>query len=168
MRELIYTYYRRKNMQETFMQRAIELSIENVKTGHGGPFGAVIVKSGVIIAQGVNSVTATHDPTAHAEIVAIRAACTTLNKHTLTGCEIYTSCEPCPMCLGAIYWAHIAAIFYANTKADAAAIGFDDARIYQQIALEPAQRTIPTQQYMHEPALEAFTLWRETQNKKTY
>jgi guanine deaminase len=155
-------------MNESFMRRAIELSIENVKTGHGGPFGAIIAKNDTIIAQGVNSVTATNDPTAHAEITAIRAACTQLHSHILKGCQIYTSCEPCPMCLSAIYWAHVDEIFYANTKEDAAAIGFDDACLYEQLALEPAHRSIQAHQIMHENALEAFKLWHTTKNKHPY
>ena len=117
--------------KEDFMRKAIELSIENVKNG-GGPFGAVIVKDGEIVATGVNRVTANHDPTAHAEVSAIRAACQKLGTFDLSGCEIYTSCEPCPMCLGAIYWAHLDKIYYGNNKTDAARIGFDDSFIYDE------------------------------------
>jgi tRNA(Arg) A34 adenosine deaminase TadA len=155
-------------MHKKFMQQAIELSIENVSNGYGGPFATLIIKNNTIIAQGVNSVTATHDPTAHAEIVAIRAACKKLQTHTLFGCEIYTTCEPCPMCLGAIYWAHLNAIFYANTQSDAAHIGFDDQRIYKEFSLNPSQRSIPTQQLMHEEALAAFDLWKKTRSKIHY
>lgn len=122
--------------KKDFMRKAIALSIENVKNG-GGPFGAVIVKDNEIIATGVNRVTANHDPTAHAEVSAIRAACEKLNTFDLSGCEIYTSCEPCPMCLGAIYWAHLDKIYYGNNKHDAADIGFDDSFIYDELALTP-------------------------------
>lgn len=127
-------------MEKTdIMRKAIALSIENVKNG-GGPFGAVIVKDGKIIAHGVNRVTANNDPTAHAEISAIRAACEKLHTFDLSGCEIYTSCEPCPMCLGAIYWAHLDKIYYGNNKHDAADIGFDDSFIYNEMALKPEKR----------------------------
>ena len=125
--------------KKDFMRKAIALSIENVKNG-GGPFGAVIVKDNEIIATGVNRVTANHDPTAHAEVSAIRAACEKLNTFDLSGCEIYTSCEPCPMCLGAIYWAHLDKIYYGNNKHDAADIGFDDSFIYDELALTPENR----------------------------
>ena len=128
------------------MREAIRLSVENVETKAGGPFGAVVVKDGKIIARGVNQVTATNDPTAHAEVVAIRNACKTLNTFQLDGCEIYTSCEPCPMCLGAIYWARPAKLFYANSKTDAAGINFDDQFIYEEIAKPIAQRKLFTQQ----------------------
>jgi len=147
------------------MQEAINLSIENVKSGNGGPFGAVVVKDGVIIARGANSVTSTNDPTAHAEVVAIRNACKELGSFQLDGCEIYTSCEPCPMCLGAIYWARPDKMYYANTKADAAEIAFDDQFIYDEIEIPVENRKLVTEQMMREEALEAFRLW-ETSNKK--
>ena len=149
------------------MARAIQLSIDNVRSG-GGPFGAVIVKNGGIIAEGVNRVTATNDPTAHAEVVAIRAACAKLGVFELNDCEIYTSCEPCPMCLGAIYWARLARIYFANVAADAAEFGFDDSFIYRELRLALGQRSIPTTQMMREPALAAFRAWQEKSNKTPY
>ena len=155
-------------MHSKFMLRAIELSIENVQKGIGGPFGTVIVKDSNIIAEGSNLVTATNDPTAHAEMVAIRNACKKLNSFQLNDCELYTSCEPCPMCFGAIYWARPKAIYFANTKDDAAAIGFDDSFIYQQLMLDYAQRKIPMQQLMHEQAMQAFSLWKKKKDKITY
>jgi tRNA(Arg) A34 adenosine deaminase TadA len=156
-------------MSNTFMARAIELSIENVKLG-GGPFAAVIVKEGKIVAEGVNSVTVENDPTAHAEIMAIRAACRALRTFELTGCEMYSSCEPCPMCLGAIYWARPVRVFFANAAADAAEAGFDDAFIYDEIQLSHAQRKIPAIQLtsMREPALAAFRAWQQKNDKTQY
>src|SRR5574344_919865 len=127
--------------KEDFMREAIRLSIENVKNG-GGPFGAIIVKGGKIVATGVNRVTANNDPTAHAEVSAIRAACNKLNTFDLSGCDIYTSCEPCPMCLGAIYWAHLDTIYYGNNKNDAEDIGFGDAFIYKELALPMVERKL--------------------------
>src|SRR5215467_6929352 len=126
-------------MDQSFMARAIELSIENVRSDRGGPFGAVIVKDGSIIAEGTNQVTSTHDPTAHAEVIAIRQACRNLSVFQLYRCEIYTSCEPCPMCLGAIYWAHLSRIYFANTAADAAEIGFDDSILYSELKRSHSQ-----------------------------
>ncbi len=155
-------------MDNPFMARAIQLSIENVHSGRGGPFGAVIVKDGNIIAEGANQVTSTKDPTAHAEILAIRAACAKLGAFELPDCEIYTSCEPCPMCLGAIYWARLSRVYFANAAADAASIGFDDSLIYREIALPLAQRTIPMNQMMRERALAAFRAWQEKPNKIVY
>lgn len=155
-------------MKKQFMRQAIDLSIENVKTGKGGPFGALIVKNGQIIATGSNSVTARNDPTAHAEIVAIRNACTALNSFQLTDCELYSSCEPCPMCLGAIYWARPKIVYYANSAQDAADIDFDDSFIYEQIALPHQQRCIQFVQTMREEGLEAFDLWEKTRDKKKY
>jgi tRNA(Arg) A34 adenosine deaminase TadA len=156
------------NVENEFMQEAIQLSIENVTQGKGGPFGAVVVKDGKIIARGANSVTTNNDPTAHAEVMAIREACKILNTFQLTGCEIYTSCEPCPMCLGAIYWARPDKLFYANTKQDAAAIEFDDNFIYDEIAKPIHQRKLFTQQLMREQALKAFNKWSESQIKMEY
>lgn len=150
------------------MQEAINLSIENVKSGNGGPFGAVIVKDGKIIARGANSVTSTNDPTAHAEVVAIRNACKTLGSFQLDGCEIYTSCEPCPMCLGAIYWARPDKMYYANTKADAAEIAFDDQFIYDEIEIPVENRKLVTEQMMRDEALEAFRLWADSNKKIEY
>jgi guanine deaminase len=155
-------------MHEQFMQRAVDLSRENVLSHTGGPFGAVIVKNGIIIAEGVNRVTATHDPTAHAEVMAIRAACQKLGSMHLEGCLIYTSCEPCPMCLGAIYWAHIKTIYCANLRADAAAIGFDDSLIYNEIALYPEKRSIPMYRLVSASAKDVFKLWMESNKKITY
>ena len=154
--------------QSEFMQEAIQLSIENVKSGKGGPFGAVIVKDGKIIAHGANSVTLTNDPTAHAEVVAIRNACKALGSFQLDGCEIYTSCEPCPMCLGAIYWARPDRMYFANTKKDAADINFDDQFIYEELALPYHSRKLETIQMMNEEALEAFKLWSENSSKIKY
>lgn len=154
--------------QENHMQEAIRLSIENVRSGHGGPFGAVIVKDGQVIASGANEVTDSNDPTAHAEVVAIRRACEILGSFQLEGCEIYCSCEPCPMCLGAIYWARPAKVFYANTKKDAAEINFDDDFIYQEIELPVGERKMPTIQIMRNEALEAFELWRKSAIKSKY
>ena len=149
------------------MSRAIELAIENVRSG-GGPFGAVVVKEGKIIAEGANSVTATNDPTAHAEVVAIRRACATLGAFELVECEIYTSCEPCPMCLGAIYWARPARVYFGSTAADASKAGFDDSLIYSEIARPYTNRKIPMQQLMAEAALEAFRAWELQPNKIPY
>lgn len=155
-------------MQENkWMRRAIDLSIENVANG-GGPFGAVIVKDGELVAEGVNRVTANCDPTAHAEVSAIRAACQKVSNFKLDGCEIYTSCEPCPMCLSAIYWAGIRRIYYANTKQDAERIDFGDNFIYDEIAKPYSERSIPAEQMMHEEALEAFRAWEEKTDKTPY
>lgn len=156
------------NSENEFMKEAIQLSIENVTQGKGGPFGAVVVKDGKIIARGANSVTTNNDPTAHAEVMAIREACKILKTFQLTGCEIYTSCEPCPMCLGAIYWARPDKLFYANTKQDAAAIEFDDNFIYDEISKPIHERKLFTQQLMREKALEAFNKWSESQIKMEY
>jgi guanine deaminase len=151
-----------------FMREAIRLSNDNVSKGTGGPFGAVIVKDGKIIAHGTNQVTATNDPTAHAEMVAIRNACKTLNTFQLDGCEIYTSCEPCPMCLGAIYWARPAKLFYANCKEDAASIKFDDQFIYEELAKPVEERKLFTRQILREEALETFRKWAESESKIEY
>ena len=154
--------------QSEFMQEAINLSIENVKSGKGGPFGAVIVKDGKIIARGANGVTSNNDPTAHAEVVAIRNACKELGTFQLDGCEIYTSCEPCPMCLGAIYWARPDRMYFANTKKDAADIQFDDQFIYNELELHFTGRKMETIQMMREEALVAFKLWSESISKIEY
>src|ERR1700737_4143796 len=130
-------------MGNPFMARAIQLSLDNIRSGRGGPFGAVVVKDGTIVAEGTNQVTSTNDPTAHAEVLAIREACKKLHVFELLDCELYTSCEPCPMCLGAIYWARISRIYFANTAEDAAGIGFDDSFIYSELKLPHAQRRIP-------------------------
>ncbi len=151
-----------------FMQEAIRLSIENVTSGQGGPFGAVIVKDGKIIARGANQVTSSNDPTAHAEVVAIRNACKELGSFQLDGCEIYTSCEPCPMCLGAIYWARPDKMYFANTKKDAADIQFDDQFIYEEMEIPYTNRKLETVQMMREEALEAFKIWSDSINKIEY
>lgn len=150
------------------MARAIELAIENARSGRGGPFGAVIGKGGTIISEGTNNVTATNDPTAHAEIVAIRAACAKLGLFQLNGFDLYASCEPCPMCLGAIYWVRPARVYFAGTAADASRVGFDDSFIYRELPLPPQQRSIPMVQMMREQALEAFRVWEEKPNKIPY
>jgi guanine deaminase len=155
-------------MSNPFMARAIELSIEGVETGQGGPFGAVIVREGKIIAEGMNRVTSRNDPTAHAEVLAIRQACEKLGVFELRGCELFTSCEPCPMCLGAIYWARIARIFFANTAEDAAKIGFDDSFIYEELKRPHARRRIPAIQLMREEALAGFAAWKAKNNKIPY
>jgi guanine deaminase len=157
-----------KNDVAKFMRKAIRLSVANVEKAIGGPFGTVIVRDGKVIARGSNSVTATNDPTAHAEIVAIRKACKSLKTYQLTGCEIYTSCEPCPMCLAAIYWARPDKIYYANSKEDAAAINFDDKLIYEEIVKPVADRKIFTQQILRDEALVAFKKWSESPNKIEY
>ena len=154
--------------QKKFMREAIRLSIENVQSGNGGPFGTVIVKNGNIIASGVNKVTQSSDPTAHAEIVAIRSACEKLGTYQLVGCEIYCSCEPCPMCLGAIYWARPDRIYFANTREDAADINFDDNFIYNELDVSISQRKLPTTQLLRDEAQMAFTQWRESTAKTEY
>lgn len=150
------------------MRRAIALASENVRTGGGGPFGAVIVQEGAIIGEGYNTVTRDNDPTAHGEVQAIRAACKALGAFTLKGCEIYTSCEPCPMCLAAIYWARIDRIWFGNTSADAARVAFDDAFLYRELALPLRDRTIPASTFLHEEAKESFQLWLDSANKTPY
>jgi len=154
-----------KLVHEKFMRMAIELSEKNVNQNLGGPFGAVIVKDGVVVASSANRVIPENDPTAHAEIAAIRLACTKLSTHNLSGCEIYTSCEPCPMCLGAIYWAQIDKIYYANTRTDAAGIGFDDEFIYKEAEKSFDKRKLPCVQLMRQEALEIFRLWQATNVK---
>ena len=152
---------------ENYMRKAIELSIKNIDE-NGGPFGAVIVKDGDIIAQGVNRVTSNIDPTAHAEVNAIREASKKLGTFDLSGCVIYSSCEPCPMCLGAIYWAHLDKLYYANTKQNAKDIGFDDSFIYEEIDLPKEKRKIPTIQILNQEALAAFEKWRTKDDKIEY
>ena len=151
-----------------FMAEAIKLAADNLRTGNGGPFGAVVVKDGKIVGRGSNSVTSTNDPTAHAEVNAIRDACKNLNTFQLDDCEIYTSCEPCPMCLGAIYWARPKKIYYACTKIDAANAGFDDSFIYEEINIPLSERSIPANQIMQEDALNVFKNWIEMENKIEY
>ena len=154
-------------MKNEFMKRAIELSVESVNHG-GGPFGSVIVKDNKIIAEGSNKVTPTNDPTAHGEIVAIRNACKKLNNFTLNGCELYSSCEPCPMCLSAIYWARITKIYFANTREDAQKIDFDDSLIYSEFEKNINKRKIPMIQMMRHEALKAFDLWDKKTDKVKY
>jgi guanine deaminase len=155
-------------MSAEFMQRAISLALENVCSGRGGPFAALVVKDGRVIAHGTNLVTATNDPTAHAEIVAIREACRVLGNFQLAGCDFYTTCEPCPMCFGAIYWARPARVFYAATAADAAAAGFDDAFIYDELRRVPNSRRIHMAQLLRDEALGAFSAWLESPNRAPY
>ena len=151
-----------------FLQRAIFLATENVRTGAGGPFAALIVKNGEVIAEAANSVTTTYDPTAHGEINAIRKACAALKTFTLTGCEIYSSCEPCPMCLAAIYWARLGAIYYGSNQLDAAKAGFDDAFLYEELRRSSDKRSIPSMQLLQSEAWEAFATWIATPAKIDY
>ena len=150
------------------MQQAIDLSLQGINNNDGGPFGCVIVKDNEVIGRGNNKVTSSNDPTAHAEIVAIRNACANLNAFQLEGCEIYTSCEPCPMCLGAIYWARPKVVYYANTREDAAEIGFDDSMIYDEINSPVENRKIPILPLKRNDALIVFNAWKEKENKTAY
>ena len=161
-------YLSAENMtNDKLMREAIRLSIENVANG-GGPFGAVIARDGEIIATGVNRVTANNDPTAHAEVSAIRSASQRLGTFNLSDCEIFTSCEPCPMCLGAIYWARLKKVYYANTKADAKAIGFDDSFIYDELALPQDKRKLPAEAMLRNEAIKAFEAWQGKEDKTEY
>lgn len=155
-------------MDQKFMARAIEIATQNVELGTGGPFGAVIVLDGKIIGEGCNRVTKNNDPTAHAEVQAIREACRGLENFDLSGAEIYTSCEPCPMCLSAIYWARLAKVYFANTKKDAANIEFDDDFIYQEISKKIEERSIPMIQMMRSSAISTFELWQKKTDKIKY
>lgn len=157
-----------KAMQEHWMRLAIDLAIENVKLGRGGPFGALIVYENRVIATGVNLVTGTNDPSAHAEIVAIRAACRALSTHRLSRCEIYTNCEPCPMCLGAIYWARAAAYYFSCTRHNAAKAGFNDDFIYKEIALPPEKRSLPGRCLLPNDGMQPFADWAESTRKILY
>jgi tRNA(Arg) A34 adenosine deaminase TadA len=154
--------------ESNFMQAAIDLAREGMQDGKGGPFGCVIVKDDVIIGKGCNSVTSYNDPTAHAEIVAIRNACKTLKHFQLTGCELYTSCEPCPMCLGAIYWARPSVVYFSNTRQDASLIGFDDSFIYDELTMPFDRRAIQTVQLEHPDAIKLFQEWTRKPNKIVY
>jgi tRNA(Arg) A34 adenosine deaminase TadA len=154
--------------KKEFMLEAIEMSKKCLATGKGGPFGAVIVKDGEIVGRGSNMVTTNNDPTAHAEVVAIRDACKNLNTFQLDGCEIYTSCEPCPMCLGAIYWARPKKMYYAANKYDATDAGFDDSFIYKEIELPYSERKIPAEQYDQQEAVKVFDAWKNLSNKVDY
>ena len=155
-------------MPNSFMQEAIDRAVENVRSGRGGPFAAVVVKEGRIIATGANCVTSANDPTAHAEVTAIREACRALGTFQLTGCEIYTSCEPCPMCLGAIYWARPERVYFGATAGDAAAAGFDDSFIYDELKRTRTERRIHFEPMMREAALEAFREWEEKGDRIRY
>ena len=155
-------------MDERFLREAIRLSLEKMLAGEGGPFGAVVVQQGEIVGTGWNRVTSVNDPTAHAEIVAIREACLRLGTFSLPGCEIYASCEPCPMCLSAIYWARIERLYYAATREDAALAGFDDSFLYDEIALPPADRTVLAAQHLRQEALAAFEAWRGKEDRVEY
>lgn len=155
-------------IEKQFLERAIALSKEGMKGGQGGPFGCVIVRDGEIVGEGYNQVTSSHDPTAHAEVVAIRDACRRLQTYQLTGCDVYASCEPCPMCLGAIYWARPDRVIYANTREDAAAIGFDDDFIYQEINRELEARHIPFVHAPQDAARDVFDAWKQWEGKKSY
>jgi tRNA(Arg) A34 adenosine deaminase TadA len=155
-------------MTDSFMREAINLSIRNVQSGRGGPFGCVIVKSNRIIASGTNLVTQTNDPTAHAEIVAIREACNVLQSFQLTDCDVYASCEPCPMCLAALYWARPAKLFYAATREDATRAGFDDSHIYSQLSLPVGERIIPMIPMMRDEALDALRQWSAKDDRTPY
>ncbi|WP_299361559.1 nucleoside deaminase [Winogradskyella sp.] len=156
------------NKKENFMQEAVNTALKGLRSNKGGPFGCVIVKDGKIVGRGHNSVTSTNDPTAHAEIVAIRDACKNLGSFQLEGCEVYTSCEPCPMCLGAIYWARPDKVYYGCSQIDAANAGFDDAFIYKEIPLPYDQRSIPFEQFSREIALEPFEEWTKKEDKTEY
>ena len=155
-------------MTDFFMKQAIERAMENVLSGQGGPFGAIVVKGSRVIASGANSVTSTNDPTAHAEVIVIREACRILGTFQLTGCEIYTSCEPCPMCLGAIYWARPDRVYFAATASDAAEAGFDDSLIYREISEPHGRRRIPFEPMMREAGLEPFRAWMQKNDRIRY
>ena len=155
-------------MKEIFMRKAITLSLSKMRGNHGGPFGAVIVRKGKIVGRGWNRVTSTNDPTAHAEISAIRDACSRLKTFQLVDCELYTSCEPCPMCLAAIYWARLKNVYYANTRKDAAKIAFDDDLIYQEVAAPISRRKIPMKQLLRSEALKVFSEWKTKLDKIAY
>jgi guanine deaminase len=152
----------------TYMREAVQLAEQGMRSGRGGPFGCVVVRRGEIVGRGSNRVTSTNDPTAHAEVVAIRDACTALQTFQLPDCELYTSCEPCPMCLSAIYWARIPQVYYGNTRADAAAIGFDDDFIYQQVPLAPEARTVKMERLLRDEAQIAFQEWANKPDKVRY
>jgi guanine deaminase len=152
----------------TYLRAAIQLAREHMEAGHGGPFGAVMVYEGQILAEGWNQVTSTNDPTAHAEVVAIRAAAARLGRFSLKGCTLFTSCEPCPMCLAATYWARIDRLVYGATRADAADIGFDDESLYREFTLPLSERSLPMVQMLHSEAIEVFEAWRSKADKTVY
>jgi len=153
---------------EEFMLKAIALSAAKMRAGFGGPFGAIVVMDGRVVAEGFNRVTSSNDPTAHAEVVAIREACKALGRFSLKGCELYTSCEPCPMCLGAIYWARPRAVFFSATREDAAEAGFDDAFVYDEMALPPGARTLPMRRIRHPEAGTPFVAWAAKPDRIEY
>ena len=155
-------------MNKELMREAIRMSVKNVQSGKGGPFAAIIVRAGKVVGRGTNRVTSTNDPTAHAEVVAIRQACKKLRSFQLTGCEMYTTCEPCPMCLGAIYWARPDRVYFGNTRSDAARIGFDDEFIYSELTMRLSDRKIPMVRILAEEAAEAFEEWRKRSDKVKY
>ena len=155
-------------MNQKFMREAIRLSVQMMRRGKGGPFGAVVVRDGKVVGRGSNQVTSANDPTAHAEIVAIREACKRLKTFQLDDCDLYTSCEPCPMCLSAIYWARLGNVFYGNTRQDAARIGFDDDFIYREVALPIGKRTLKLKQLLHDEALAAFAEWQQKTDRILY
>jgi tRNA(Arg) A34 adenosine deaminase TadA len=155
-------------MNEEFMREAVRISVERMRANEGGPFGAVVVREGRIIARGWNRVTSTNDPTAHAEVTAIREACRVLGDFKLTGCELYSSCEPCPMCLGAIYWARVDRLYFAAGRRDAAEAGFDDDFLYREVPRPPEERSLPTRQLLRAEALEAFAEWKAKTDKVAY
>lgn len=155
-------------MQQRFLERAIELAGAGMAQGGGGPFGAVVVRGDQIVAEGQNQVTGSHDPTAHAEVAAIRAACAALKTHSLAGCEIYSSCEPCPMCLSAIYWARLDRLYYAATREDAAEIGFDDAFLYTELTLPAAQRRLPSVHALRDRARQVMLPWKQMPSERRY
>lgn len=153
---------------EKWMRHALDLAVNNVHSGRGGPFGAIVVADGQVLAEGTNRVTSAHDPTAHAEVVAIRAACNARGHFELTGCTLYTSCEPCPMCMGAIYWSRLDRVVFSATRADAAEAGFDDDHIYREIEKPPADRSLPMQQTLNAEADRPFTAWANYDDKTEY
>lgn len=155
-------------MKSKFMREAIRLSARQMRAGKGGPFGAVVVRKGEIVGRGFNAVTSANDPTAHAEVMAIREACRKLKTFKLDDCELYTSCEPCPMCLAAIYWARLRRVFYGNTRKDAAKIGFDDDAIYRELAMPLPKRSLPMKQLLRDEAASAFTEWQDKPDKQRY
>jgi guanine deaminase len=155
-------------MRHEYLERAIELAGIGMAQGHGGPFGAVVVRGDQILAEAFNQVTGSHDPTAHAEVGAIRAACRTLATFSLAGCEIYSSCEPCPMCLSAIYWARLDRLYFAATRSDAAEIGFDDAFLYTELTLDPTQRQLPSVQALRERAQQVMLPWKQMPSERRY
>jgi tRNA(Arg) A34 adenosine deaminase TadA len=155
-------------MRKQFMREAIRLSVRQMRAGNGGPFGAVVVRKGKVVGRGFNLVTSTNDPTAHAEVVAIREACRKLKTFKLDDCEIYTSCEPCPMCLAAIYWARLKRVYFANTRKDAAKIQFDDEFLYREVAMPVSKRSLPMKQILRDEALLAFAEWEAKPDKVQY